>query len=196
MRTVRPLLVSSLIVVLLSGCASPLVAGPGEVPPSSAAASSSPSRAATETAQPEAPTKADLWLEQLVLPPGAVPVEATPEGASFDPGRYAPPCRPVHRQSGLWFVPGAEFTETWNWMIEHPSADLVVPTAFTPNDDPQIDSRMLSNVPEQTSLEGVVYKVAGADGGVAISAEIYAFSDQTVCDTPPPGTSWGGPGMG
>jgi hypothetical protein len=82
-------------------------------------------------------------------------------------------------------------------MIEHPSADLMVPTAFPPRpEEPHIDNYMFSNVPAQESLEGILFKVARADGGIAIRAEIYAFTDETVCQTPPPGTGWGGPGLG
>ncbi|GAA1727988.1 hypothetical protein [Microbacterium paludicola] len=201
MRLFRILLAMSTVAVLLSGCAASTAAEPAAAETagtrtSTASPSPSPSPLPSETPEPEPPTKADVWLDGLVLPAGAVPVDAIPEGAHFDPGAYVPPCAPIDRQNGLWFIPGAQFAETRNWLIEHPSAGLMVP-GFQPwPEDPQVGSAMMSNVPARGSLEGIVFKIARADGGVAIRVEIYAFSDETVCRTPPPGTQWGGPGMG
>lgn len=195
MRRLRSFVVLSLTGVLLAGCATSAGAqGAGQ-------RSTAPTPSATPTptgpADPDAAAKADSWLEGAVLPPGAVRSETiASSNAPLSNSYYAWPCSPMEKRTGYWTVDLISVTEAANWMNEHPTADLMVAAPVTWPDDASIDSVGLGNVPERFALEGIAFTIARAGNGVAIRAEIGAFTKDTVCPTPPGGGMWGGPGQG
>lgn len=187
------LLALSVTTVLLAGCAT--AAPEGEVV---AGPSPSPSPT-TVSVDAVAAAKADSWLEGAVLPPDAIPSESVPQTTlPFAHSYYDWPCSPMEERTAYWTIAGADIIDTANWLKEHPTAGLMdpVPMPVPTNDESEIDTVTLGNVPEQDSLEGIAFTVNRTENGVAVRAEIGAFTDDTVCPTPPDGGRWGGPGQG
>ena len=191
MRYLQGLVVVSVIAVMAAGCGT----GTDIVEP---AGTGQPTAApADRSADAEAAATADTWLEEAVMPPGAVRSETVPDASpSFEGSYYAWPCSPMEERTGYWIVEGADVVEASNWLKEHPTADLMVPVATPLAEDMSADIVSLGNVPERDSLEGISFTVTGTEGGAAIRAEIGVFTETTVCPTLEPGVSWGGPGQG
>lgn len=175
---------------LLAGCATAV--GDGAVP--SAVPTGTQSSAPTD---PEAAARADSWLEDAVLPPGAVRSATEPQTVvPFQESYYAWPCAPMELRTGYWTIEDADVVETANWMKAHPTADLIDPVGMPYPDDSIASTVTFGNVPERDALEGIAYTVTRTESGVAVRAEIGVFISRTVCPTPEPGTAFGGPGQG
>lgn len=182
------------LALALTSCATP-VAGAVQAAPNS---SSDPTQSPTfdEPADSEAAAaraQAQAWLDAATLPPGAVRSDRAISGFYSYTGW---PCGPVEEISAYWTIPGATVSETANWLIEHPTADLVT-TAFAPvADDPMIDSTTVGYLPAPASQEGIVYTILGRSDGVAVRAEIAAQTESAVCPPLPDGATYGAPGQG
>lgn len=158
----------------------------------------SPSRESTDpalSADPEAAAKADRWLEDVRVPPNAVPLTASdpvPEFLSW----YEWPCSHMEERTVSWSIDGMNVAEALNWLAENPTADLL--TTSSPSYDPQesYDGGSVGNVPEYDALEGIDFTVVATPEGVALRADIGVFTTATECPELPEGQSWGGPGQG
>lgn len=178
----------------MAGCATAAPGARGAEAPSSVDAGID---AETSVVDPEAAATADAWLEEAVLPRGAVRSESVPRATvPFSSSYYSWPCSPMETRTGYWTIDDADVIDTANWLTAHPTADLIVPVPGTLSPDPKVDSALVGNVPEHDALEGIAYTVSRTDDGVAIRAEIGVFTKDTVCPTLPPGHTWGGPGQG
>lgn len=170
---------------MLAGCASNT---------SSAPAASDPDPSIKNTvasADSAAVNRAESWLRDAALPPGAVAVNSAP--ANFVQ-RYEWWCSPMAELTGYWTVESMTVAETANWLKSNPTADLIVLNpAPTPADLPMAS---VGNAPAFDSLEGIAYTVVQKGGGSAVRAEIGALGNNSVCPTPEPGTLLGGPGQG
>ncbi|WES63950.1 hypothetical protein P0L94_15960 [Microbacter sp. GSS18] len=137
--------------------------------------------------------QAQAWLDAATLPPGSVRSDTAISGFYSYTGW---PCGPVEELRAYWTIPGATVSETANWLIEHPTADLVT-TAFAPvADDPAIDSTTVGYLPAPDSQEGIVYTILRRSDGVAVRAEIAAQTESAVCPPLPDGATYGAPGQG
>lgn len=189
MRRRSALATGSLIFALvLAGCATP-AADQANRPAGTA-------NEPTPTLDPEAAAaraQAEAWNDAANLPPGAVRSE-TPVGRYLSFTGW--PCGPIEELTAYWKIPGMTVSETANWLMENPTADLVT-TAIGPYaDDPAIDSAIVGYIPEPDSQEGVVYTIAKAKDGVAVRAEIAALTASSTCPELPDGGTWGAPGQG
>lgn len=180
----------------LIGCAT--ASGGSSAPDVGAAptASASPTAASGTAASGEsaaAKEQAQAWLDAATLPPGAIRSTTTIYGFLSYTGW---PCGPIEELEGFWTIPGATVTETANWLMANPTADLVT-TVFGPYpDDPVVDSINVGYSPADASQQGVVYSVLKTTDGVAVRAEVAALTASATCPTPPGGGSWGAPGQG
>jgi hypothetical protein len=145
---------------------------------------------------PAAVAKAEAWLAGAVLPPGTVRsdgVPVTPVG--FGTTQTGWLCNPTVRRTGYWTLAGATVVDTRNWLSTHPTANLITTSGPIP-DDREADQARVGDFPFRGSLEGIAYTVARTTDGVAIRAEIGVVPQNSVCPTPPPGGTFGGPGEG
>lgn len=167
------------------------VVDPTAWPPRTFGASTMPSADAAGQAQ------ADAWLAGVVMPPGAVAVTEEPADApQLDLQWQEWWCAPMGLATGFWRVPGAGVIDTANWLAANPGPGLLSPTPQRVEDDVVIDGAPVAHVPAVGAIEGIGLTVALASDGVVVRAEVGAFGDTTVCPTPPPGQSLGGPGQG
>lgn len=177
---------------LLTGC----VAGPSggadrsevTTPGTANTADASLSMSAEEAA---AQQRAQAWLEAAALPEGAVSSPRSP--AAFN-SHYGWPCRPVATLRGYWTIAGATVADTANWLVQHPTADLIVPMQTTYPAD--AGGASIGQVPAPDAQEGIVYLVVKTPDGVAIRAEIAAMYATATCPSLPPGSQMGGVGQG
>lgn len=184
-----------LLVGALTGCA-----GGVAIPASTAApnveAVAQETPAPTQTLD-ESSGVASGWLAAAALPEGAVFSATQPEGAeALDLSYTGWWCEPMDLATGYWAVPGTTVAETVNWLKAHPTADLMVPVQVPLPEDPTIDNALTGNVPYLDALEGIAFSVVKVADGVAVRAEIGALTEDSVCPTSEPGTSFGGPGQG
>jgi hypothetical protein len=197
MRYRSPLIVGALCLAFsLSACATPEAgagAGVDEPVASDDVAVASESPSPSPTADAAALAQAQAWLDAAVLPPNAVRSEDSVGSFNSFTGW---PCGPVEELEGFWTIADATVSDTANWLMEHPTADLTT-TAFAPvPDDPAYDSATVGYVPEPDAQEGIVYTIAKFDGGVAVRAEIAAQTESAVCPELPDGATYGAPGQG
>ena len=184
------LLIGLILIGVLSGCAS-RPAGEEAPPAASADVADVPmgDSAARERAQ--------SWLNAAVLPPGAVASATMPFTVfGFANQFYAWPCTPVAELTAYWTVAGANVTDAANWLIAHPTADLVVPVQMPIPEGTDVDMASVGNVPDADAQEGIVYTVARMIDGVAIRAEIAALTESASCPSLTPGEQLGGVGQG
>jgi hypothetical protein len=164
------------------------VAGAGtDQSPQHAASAPSP------TVDVAAHQRAQAWLDAATLPPGAVRSETRPIGFNSYTGW---PCGPVEELEGFWTIEGTTVAAAANWLMEHPTGDLMTTAPGPVSDDPSIDSASVGYIPEAGAQEGVVYTVAKMDGGVAVRAEVAALAESAVCPPLPDGATYGAPGQG
>ena len=188
------LVLGVLMIGVLAGCA----AGAGGADP----AVSAPTASATPTASPEgdaeAEAKAQSWIDEAVLPTGAVRSAEKPltTGAGFGNAIDRWWCSPMELREAYWTIAGATVADTAAWMSEHPTADLIVTNPFRNPTNRLVHNATVPNAPAQESLEGIIYTIAEARDGVAVRALIGVIPKSAVCPTPEPGTSLGGPGQG
>lgn len=185
---------SFLLAISLSGCASaaagevidtPVVMSEPDATTEPTAPSDGESAAAREQAQ--------AWLNAVALPTGAVRSGASVSSFNSYTGW---PCGPIEELEAFWMIADANVRDTANWLMEHPTADLIATTVSPVSDDPAIDSATVGYIPEPGSQEGIVYTIAKTNDGVAVRAEIAALTESAVCPTPPGGGVWGPPGQG
>jgi hypothetical protein len=176
-----------LLAVVASGCAS--TTGDGDAPEVAQTADTTPTDTSGDAA---ARAQAQAWLDAAVLPPGAVSSQVG--GADFL-SYQAWPCQPVEELEAFWTVPGMTVTQATNWLIAHPTADLIT-TAGGPVPEGDVDAASVGYIPGQGAQEGIVYTVAKMTDGVAVRAEVAALAEDAVCSTPPGGGMWGAPGQG
>jgi hypothetical protein len=106
------------------------------------------------------------------------------------------PCGPVEELEAFWTIPEATVPATANWLMDHPTADLITTAVGPVADDPAISSAIVGYIPEPGAQEGVVYTVYRSGDGVAVRAEVAALTESAICPTPPGGGMWGAPGQG
>jgi hypothetical protein len=145
------------------------------------------------TEETAAERQVQTWLDAAALPPGAV----TSPAASAEFLSYTGwVCSPMAQREAFWSIAGATVTETANWLMTHPPADLVT-TAIGPwPDDPAVDGVTVGYIPADGSYQGLVYTVARNDDGVGVRAEVAAIEAGATCPTPQGGGAWGPPGQG
>lgn len=180
---------------LLAGCATDAVA---VKPESEVVSSSAPSPTATPVVDLEAAREAQSWIDDAVLPAGAVRSDAAPStSGGWGTERYTWWCSPTEVRTAYWTVPGATVVEAASWMSDHPTADLMVPIPFQviAGTEPVTRATVL-NYPTRESLEGIIYTISETPEGVAIRSIVGVIPATATCPTPEPGTQLGGPGMG
>lgn len=192
-RALGPVL-GVLMIGALAGCAT----GASGTDPEVSAPSASTMASASPEGDAEAAAKAQSWIDEAVLPPGAVrsPEKPLTTGAGFGNESYRWWCSPMELREAYWTIPGTTVVETANWMSEHPTADLIVTNPFGNPANRVVHNATVPNAPTQESLEGIIYTIAEAKDGVAVRALIGVIPGSAVCPTPEPGTSLGGPGQG
>jgi hypothetical protein len=181
-----------LLTLSLSACTSATgdaVSPSGEVTEPGATAEPVPSSSEDAVAL----QRAQAWLDAATLPPGAVRSDRSSVGFTSYTGW---PCRPVKELEAFWTISGASVAATANWLMEHPTADLITTAVGPVADDPAIGSAIVGYIPEQGAQEGVVYTIAKSRDGVAVRAEIAALTESAVCPELPDGGTWGAPGQG
>lgn len=212
----RRSILCALAALTLAGCAAPGAPAPGAGSPSTPAPSIEelelddhavdptawPARVFTDGTMPEADAagqaQADAWLAGVVVPPGAVRLDGPPlDVPMLDLQEQGWVCAPMGLAHGYWHVPDMGVIETANWLAAHPGPGLVSPmTEPYVEDGAHVDAATVGLVPDAGALEGMALTAALAPGGVVVRAEVGAFGDTTVCPTPPPGQTLGGPGQG
>lgn len=160
-----------------------------------------PAEVFTDGTMPEADAagqaQADAWLEGVQLPPGAVALDAQPADAPALASQWQGWwCAPMGLATGYWRVPDMGVMEAVQWIGAHPVDGLVSPSTVQVDDGQHYDAASVGQTPSIGALEGIAFTAALAPGGVVVRAEVGAFGDTTVCPTPPPGASLGGPGQG
>jgi hypothetical protein len=168
---------------------------------SSTSAGSAPVESATESTAtptpsgpgPEAEAQAQAWLDAATVPPGATPSSSSPAAFNSFTGWV---CQPVATLEAFWTVPDMTVTAAANWLITHPTADLVTTAGEPWPEEQDVDESSVGYVPADKSQQGVVYTVVRMDDGVAIRAEIAALDESAVCPDAPDGGEWGLPGQG
>lgn len=180
-----------LLASALAACA-PLEDG-GAAAPAESGAPSQTSSPPVESVDAAAREQARSWLEAAVLPPGAVRSDTRITGFA---SRTAWPCVPVEELEAFWSIPDSTVAETANWLMAHPTADLVTTAVGPVSEDPEIDFATVGYIPEEDAQEGMVYTIAKTDHGVAVRAEIAALTESAACPTLPGGASLGAPGQG
>ena len=169
-----------------------------------AAAESSPSPTATRAqitfpvadpgAQVDAASqqKADGWLADAVVPPGAASSRTRPAGVAngASPRMW---CTPMAQAVGYWTLPGMSADDTLTWLRAHPSQGMMVASSSS---NPQSGNEAnvggtVVDEPEPMSLEAVIFTVTPIGSGAGLRADAYAKATDSVCATPPPGTMLG-----
>ena len=148
---------------------------------------------ASDSTDAAAREQAQIWLDAAVLPPGAVRSDTPVGGFNSYTGW---PCGPVEELEAFWTIPVATVRDTANWLIEHPTADLITTAVGPLPNDPAIDSAIVGYIPASDSQEGIVYTIAKTADGVAVRAEIAALAESAVCPPLPEGDMYGAPGQG
>lgn len=173
--------------LLLTGCTAAADAG-GPAP------TSSPEPAATPEARSAAELQAQAWLDAAAVPPSAERVERSPVGFTSYQGW---PCQPVAQLEGYWTVPDMTVAAASNWLMAHPTADLVSTAGGMPMaENADIDGATVGYIPADDSQQGIVFSVSKLDTGVVIRAEVAALEESATCPSLPPGTTMGKPGQG
>jgi len=194
MRCRSALVVGTLLLAFsLTGCATAAAGGVIATPVVMSEPSEMSEPAASESTDAAAHERAETWLDAAALPPGAVRSEVRIGGFNSYTGW---PCGPVEELEAFWTIPDATVSDTANWLMENPTADLVTTASGPVSDDPAIDSTIVGFIPEPGSQEGIVYTIAKTADGVAVRAEIAALTDSAVCQPLPDGGTWGPPGQG
>lgn len=187
MRRRTALAIGILSLLVLTGCASG--AGEGDVVP--LVGESTPT--ASDSVNSAAQVQAQAWLDAAVLPPGAT-------RSSYATGRFQShtgwPCLPVVQLEAFWTVPGWTVGKTYNWLMAHPTADLVSTAGMTLPEDTIVGEANIGYIPADDSQQGIVYTIAKNDDGVGVRAEIAALTASAVCPSLPPGETMGKPGQG
>ena len=178
----------------LTGCATAAAGGAIATPVvMSEPSETSEPAAASESTDASARAQAQSWLDAAALPPGAVRSDV--RVGSF--GSYTGwPCGPVEELEAFWTIPGATVRDTANWLMQHPTADLMTTAVGPVPDDPAINSAIVGYIPAPDAQEGIVYTIAKTADGVAVRAEIAAQTDSAVCPPLPDGGMYGAPGQG
>ena len=129
MRNRSELVIGALFGTLcLAGCAAAGEASEAATPSvDSLAVSSEPTSDAGGT-DPAAQAQAQAWLDAATLPSGAIRSDASVATFTSYQGW---PCGPVEELEAFWTIPGATVSETANWLMENPTADLIT-TALAP----------------------------------------------------------------
>lgn len=199
MRHRSAFILSSVLALTLTGCATPaMVAGgadaAGEPRPAQPSEASDSSAIATPgSTDPEAQAQAHAWLDAAALPSGAIPADASVATFSSYTGW---PCGPVVELEGFWSIPDATVSATANWLRDNPTADLISTSVGAVPDDPAIQSAIVGYIPAEGAQEGVVYTVEKSTGGVAVRAEVAAQTAEASCPVLPDGGQYGAPGQG
>jgi len=139
--------------------------------------------------------KADGWMARLALPPGAVNA-SDDSSPAFSIQHTSWWSTPMVVSTGYWTIAGTTVARATQWLTEHPTADLIVPTETAPPEGEVVDIATIGNVPFPDALEGIAYTVARTSAGVAIRAEIGVLPDSAVRSTSEGGVYLGGPGQG
>jgi len=184
---------AGLLAFSLTGCASS--PGDGAVLPSGEGSEPVPTAESAPSSSEDAVARqqAQAWLDAATLPPGAVRLERSSVGFTSYTGW---PCGPVEELEAYWSISGATVSATANWLMEHPTADLITTAVGPVADDPAIGAAIVGYIPEQGAQEGVVYTIAKSRDGVAVRAEIAALTESAACPELPDGGTWGAPGQG
>ena len=194
MRCRSALVVSTLFLAFsLTGCATGAAGGVIATPVMVSEPSEPSEPDASESADAAAREQAQTWLDAAALPPGAVRSDVRIGGFNSFTGW---PCGPVEEIEAFWTIPDATVADTANWLMQHPSADLITTAVGPVSGDPAIDSAIVGFIPAPDSQEGIVYTIAETADGVAVRAEIAAQTDSAVCPALPDGGMYGAPGQG
>ena len=200
----------ALLALLAVGCTFQPVTPPVSTSSSSPDASEPPDATPVEnddTDEPAQPTIAngsddpravatvDGWIAELPVPPVAVRVDQV-ANSMLDSSRQGWWCSPMALKTAFWTVDGLSLADTYNWMLERSSPGLMSTSTRAMTPDESIDSTSFGRVPSLESLEGMAVTIVKTPTGSAIRAESGAFAPDTVCPTPEPGASFGGPGQG
>lgn len=190
------ILACAVLMIGLQGCASrPGAAMPPPTSEAAADAPVTPQPGFTPTSDPAAEVRAQGWVDGLPVPPEAVPADSSPSElfAGVSQGWI---CVPMVMRTAYWVVKGMSPAQTLNWMAERPAPGLVSSSGAAWRDD-SIDIAGFGETPEPNSpYEGIVITVARTDDGSAIRAVVGARAADAVCQTPPPGETFGGIGQG
>jgi hypothetical protein len=185
-----------LLVACLTGCATPTAGGAIATPESNATPESARTPESTPTAVGEvaaARAQAQAWLDAANLPPGAVRTETMTASVNSYTGW---PCGPVEKLEAYWAIPGATVRDTFNWLRENPTANLLSTSVGPLPDNPAIDAASIGYIPERGAQEGIVYTVGRSEDGVGVRAEIAALTASATCPPLPDGGQYGPPGQG
>lgn len=185
---------SLILALCLAGCATPMPGAAADAPDASVEPTGTPEPTPASDGEADAAlAQAQAWLDAAVLPPGAVRSDAQLGGFISS---TAWPCGPLRTLEAFWTLPGATVADTANWLIGHPTADLVTTAVGPVSDSPAMTETMVGYIPEPGAQEGIVYTVLKAADGVVIRVEIAALTESAVCPPPPGGGVWGAPGLG
>lgn len=140
--------------------------------------------------------KAQSWLDDALLPPGAVRSEsATATTGGWGTETYRWWCSPTETIEAYWTVPGTTVNAAATWMSTNPGPDFIVPVPFKVfPEGSEVAVAALSNIASLDSLEGIICTISKTDDGVAIRAIIGVIPETATC--PSPSTGLGAPGMG
>lgn len=198
MRRISALVLASMLALALAGCAAPAmdpeavgVTGTptSDVSPSPSASSSDVVVSGSTDAKAQA--QAHAWLEEVALPSGAVPADASVASFSSFTGW---PCGPVAELKAFWSIPDVGVVETANWLRGHPTGTLISTAGAPLAENPEIQSTTVGYIPAEGAQEGIVYTVEKTSGGVAVRAEIAVQTATASC--PQNGEHYGAPGQG
>ena len=191
---------------LLAGCAGTKTS----VHPRPAAAQTSPSAPAPSITPtfPDAPAfpvaspgatvdaasqhKAESWVADAAVPPGAVKSSTQPDGVASG---AAPEmwCAPMADAVGYWTLPSMSADATLAWLTSHASGGMMVASA---SGNPRVGNETnvggtVVDEPAPSSLEALIFTVTPIGSGAGIRADAFTKAAGSVCATPPPGTMLG-----
>ena len=202
---IRSSLISGVASLTVIGLALTACAGePTDAHAAPAAAKSSPSPASTQ-AHPAFPVvnpggkvdaasqhKADSWLADSVVPPGAVRSRTEPAGVAggASTGMW---CKPMAHAVGYWTLPGMSADDTWTWLRSHAGPGMTVASASgnpQSGNDTNVGGTVVDE-PAPMSLDAVIFTVTPIGSGSGLRADAFARAANSICATPPPGTMLG-----
>jgi len=157
--------------------------GPGPVPPV-------PSPDASVDAASQ--HKANDWLAGAAVPPAAARSKTQPVGVA---NNAAPQmwCQPMAHAVGYWTVPNMPPDDTLAWLRAHASRgmDVYAGSGNAYTDNATDAGGTVVDQPELGSLEALIFTVTSVGSGAGIRADAFTMAADSVCVTPPPGTSLG-----
>jgi hypothetical protein len=113
----------------LAGCATG--AGGAESSTATVPEGATPTPTPSPSVDIEAQARAQSWVDDAVLPPGAVRSDtAPPTTAGWGTEMYGWWCSPMELREAYWTVPDTTLVEAATWLSDNPTSDLMVPIPF------------------------------------------------------------------